>query len=87
MNALDFAIYHNNVEVTNTLILAGADPNLADSTGWTPLMTAVSYESIEAVKALLEAGADPDLKDERQYTAYLYAVKYNYKEIADLLRK
>lgn len=36
----------------------GANVDVADSTGWTPLMYAIDERSKESVRALLEAGAD-----------------------------
>lgn len=45
-------------EVMATLLAAGADPNVADAAGNTPLMRCVLIAPREAVELLLKAGAD-----------------------------
>ncbi|EMN50424.1 ankyrin repeat protein [Leptospira interrogans str. L1207] len=44
------------------LLSKGADPNLSDDRGETPLITAVYGLSLESVLALLDAKADPYLE-------------------------
>lgn len=46
--------------ITVTLISGGADPNLVDDKGDTPLEVAVWSERDDIVQTLLEHGADPD---------------------------
>lgn len=41
----------------------GANPNVVNYSGQTPLFSAARQGSIEAVKVLIEAGADPDLNN------------------------
>ncbi|MEJ3658605.1 ankyrin repeat domain-containing protein [Actinomycetes bacterium KLBMP 9759] len=65
------------VEVVETLLAAGADPNLADDLGHTPLVhaCAVAREGVpEVVPMLLAAGADPDPGTGEQ--SPLYAAAY-----------
>lgn len=68
--ALHYAVRAQHIGIIKTLLLAGADPNVADSGGITPLMAACDLEGITplvtpnvvvgiGVKELLEAGADP----------------------------
>jgi putative NIF3 family GTP cyclohydrolase 1 type 2 len=72
------------LELTNMLVAAGANPNLACQGYWgTPLRTAANSEGLyELTKALLAAGADPNMAndkgdtplhgyEERPKTAYL----------------
>ena len=48
-----------------TLLNAGADPNVQDWIGRTPLhLAVVGYKDPAIITALLEAGADPDVKDQ-----------------------
>ena len=53
-----------NIAEVRGLIEAGADPNVQDRFGRTPLHHAVmQFKDPEIVTALLEAGADPDVQD------------------------
>jgi len=45
------------------LLKAGADPNMQNRFGCTPLFEPVMAASLDAVKLLLEFGADPDIKE------------------------
>lgn len=44
------------------LLLSGADPDLADPSGLTPLMLAASEGEVACVSMLLAAGANPSLR-------------------------
>lgn len=58
----------DNTEVINTLLTAGANPNIADSEGYTPLANAVfsgvckcdGYGNTEIVRNLIAHGANPN---------------------------
>jgi ankyrin repeat protein len=52
-----------------TLLAAGADPNVSDNQGSTPLMRAALAAGPEAVALLLKAGANPAAKDAAGRTA------------------
>ena len=54
------------------LLDAGADPNLANSRGITPLMLASKSGYLEGVKALLKAGADAKTLNKHHNTALHY---------------
>ena len=57
------------------LLNYGANPNLTDSAGRTPLHIAVAEkENQKLVSQLLERGADPRIKDRSGRTAFDYAV-------------
>ncbi len=53
----------NDVAKIHRLIAAGADANLADKAGMTPLHFAAQDGNVEAAMILLDAGADVDPQD------------------------
>jgi len=57
------------------LLDAGANPNVRNKLGGTPLMWAASYGQNEAVQLLLSKGADPRIKDADGVTAAGWAAK------------
>lgn len=55
-----------NVLEIQSLLDAGADPNVQDAQGRTPLhMAMIQYRGEEVMMALLNAGADPDILDNK----------------------
>ena len=56
--ALYFVASQKNPELMNVLLKAGADPNIADDQGVTPLMEAVKAGQTENVKLLIAAKAE-----------------------------
>lgn len=85
--ALTIALYNGSIEMVNLLLEEGANPDLQDSTGWTPLMTAATKGDEEGVKLLLQAGADPLKSDDTGYTAADYAYEYGFEELATMLEE
>uniref|UniRef100_A0A671NIW3 Fibronectin type 3 and ankyrin repeat domains protein 1-like n=1 Tax=Sinocyclocheilus anshuiensis TaxID=1608454 RepID=A0A671NIW3_9TELE len=53
-----------NAAVASILLQAGADVNIRDKAGKTPLMVAVLNNHVELVKLLLDSGADHHMKNE-----------------------
>ncbi len=49
--------------MTVALLEKGANKNMANINGWTPLMLASKYGHLEVVRQLLQSGADKALKD------------------------
>ena len=58
----------SNKETINYLIQIGADVNVKDTDGSTPLHKAVSNNQIEVVKCLIESGANVNEKGKTEYT-------------------
>ncbi|NET90610.1 MAG: ankyrin repeat domain-containing protein [Kamptonema sp. SIO1D9] len=73
-------------EIVETLLDAGADPNLPEEdTGGTPLIYAAKNGSLETIRLLLKAGADPNIENTYGKTALVYAKQKGYTEIVQLL--
>jgi len=66
------------------LIEAGANVNVQDDFGGTPLYLAIVRENLELVKILVENGADVNLKDSKGRSPLFYAAK-RYK-VADIVQ-
>jgi signal recognition particle protein len=62
-SALHFAAALGKPDVCKMLTEAGADPDLQDKDGYTPLHMAAGYMHTGAMSALLEAKANPQIKD------------------------
>lgn len=60
-SALCLAIEQKNASLTKKLIQNGANTNVTDDNGWTPLAYAVKRGNIHLVKLLLEHGADTNM--------------------------
>lgn len=52
------SLLFDNIDVIHDLLKAGADMNVADSHGWTPLHFACKNGDVELVKVLVDSGAD-----------------------------
>lgn len=57
--ALQSAVSGRHPEVVDVLLEAGADPNVRQALGWTPLLGAAHNGDAASVRSLLAAGADP----------------------------
>lgn len=69
------------------MIDAGAELDIADPFGWTPLTLAVDAGSLRVVTAMLQKGAALDDKQEDGYTPLMLSIRHQHQEIFDLLLK
>ena len=64
----------NEAEIARILVSSGANPNLGDLNGMTPLMHAVREGNIGAFLALYSVGAEIGIKDQKGWTALHHCV-------------
>ena len=69
-----------NLETADLLVRAGADPNLANTYGVTPLTLACVNRSAAMVETLLRAGADPNLTQWTGETALMTCARTGHVE-------
>jgi len=77
LTALHFAAREGQLEAAQLLIDAGANLDLGDSYGTTPLVLATLNGHLGVAAALLEAGADPNVQDRYGRTALFVATDLN----------
>lgn len=66
--ALDTAAFKGDLEEVKKLLEAGADINIVDAKGWTPLHDAVIQGHTAIVKLLIAAGANVNAQDNEERT-------------------
>jgi hypothetical protein len=76
---------NSHADLTNALINVGAEVNVGNKFGKTPLMYAAQGGHTEVAKVLLGKGADILLKDKDEETALSFAVSNNRIDVAILL--
>ena len=83
------AAVENETEVIKVLLEGGANPNVQNSQGDTPLICATKYAGGKAVtvKLLVEAGTDLAMQDNNGKTALDYAKAKKQEEAIALLVK
>lgn len=75
-----------NKALVEHLLKKNANPNIADSTGSTPLFWAVKFGNKELIESLLKYKADKSIKDLQGMTPFEYALQTNNKDIINLLK-
>lgn len=83
--SLHQATVSGDIERVKELLAKGADINLKNRQGWTPLHAAVWNQKQEIAKLLIEKGADVNVKDRSSRTALQFAADTGQKEIVELL--
>jgi ankyrin repeat protein len=82
--ALAAAVFKNRVEVAEKLLIAGANPNLGDSNGTTPLHFAVMSQNEKLVALLIKNKADKFKMDKKGKSPLDYALMLKNKNIIDI---
>ena len=85
--ALLMAAAQGYPQIMRLLLDAGANPDMGNVHGITPLMYGARYKNIEVCKLLLESGANPDLKDISGQTALMIATFLGSADVAEMLLK
>lgn len=73
-------------EVSQFLLVHGADPNACTNERSTPLHFASEYKNVEIARVLIEHGADVEVKDVERKTPLALASEGGHEEIIELLR-
>jgi hypothetical protein len=84
--SLTEAAREGRVDQVRALLRQGVDPNVASSSGWTPLMAAAAGGRLEAAAVLLSAGADPDARDRLGRTPLDVAYRAGHADVVRALR-
>ncbi len=87
--ALNRAAVFNKAEIVRILLERGADPNVQNSEGDTPLICATKYAGgqAETVNALVSAGTNLAIKDKSGKTALDYAKAQDQQDAIAVLEK
>lgn len=83
--ALNWAAWYNHPVAIRFLIARGAEVNIANWTGFTPLHHAAEHGSLEAARVLLALGADRTLRNEMGQRPIDVARERGHPEVAALL--
>jgi ankyrin repeat protein len=85
ISELHIAAYEGDVERVKKLLEKGANPNIQDEVGRTPLRNAAFKGHVDVVKLLLEHGADPNIQNEYGDTPLHMAVYWGRVDVVKLL--
>lgn len=69
LSILHAATFWKNQDAVRQLLEAGANPDIRNLQGDTPLMTALAHDDLESAQALLDFNADPTLVNTRGQAA------------------
>jgi ankyrin repeat protein len=71
--------------IIQLLLKYGANVNIQDTKGQTPLHYAISYNQAYIAERLIQTGADVNIQDTKGQTPLHYAARYNQTHIAKIL--
>jgi ankyrin repeat protein len=78
-------VWREQEDTVRKLLERGADPNLGDQDGDTPLHGAAMRGNVKLLQMLLDKGADPNAKNKLGGTALMWAGTYGQEEAARVL--
>lgn len=81
------AVEEQDLEIVQTLLIQGYNPNIQGADGETPLIAAVRVENLDMVLALLDAGADPDMENDLGETPTSIALTKIYESREEFNRE
>ncbi len=84
--ALTASVFKGDRNLTHKLLQNNADPNVANSSGVTPLIYAVQSQNKEMVELLLKNKANKTLSDKQGKTVFEYALFSKNQDIINLLK-
>jgi cytohesin len=83
---LHWAAFFGRVEIVRMLIDAGADLNVQDEYGRSPLIWSAYYDNIEEIaRVLIDGGADVNIQDNYGWTPLHMATKWENVEMVQIL--
>ncbi len=83
--ALHWAVYHQDAELADMLIRAGANVKAANRTGMTPLAMASLYGNAGLIDRLIKAGADAKQKGPNGETRLMFAARNGNPQAVQVL--
>ena len=84
-SALHWAVYHNDVDLVDRLIAAGAHVNAKNDYGATPLSEAAVVGNVQVIRKLLAAGADVEAPNGDGQSVLMIIARTSNVEAAKLL--
>ncbi|MBR5876749.1 MAG: ankyrin repeat domain-containing protein [Akkermansia sp.] len=76
-----------STEAISLLLAAGADVNIPDCDGWTPLHSCACYNLLAPAQMLLAAGENPHIQDKQGLRPDELARQYHHDTLADYLQR
>jgi ankyrin repeat protein len=77
----------NNAKAIKKIIKRGADVNISDSAGFTPVWIAACHGHMAVVRALIDHGADVNITDNTGTTPVIIAAIKGHRDVVTLLYK